>query len=1202
MTSPRARKVIGHTHGRRRQAIVLGSLLAWLTIWHVASAAAQTATIRYVQSTYATPQTPQATVAVTFPAAQTTGNLNVVVVGWNDASAAISSVTDSAGNAYALAVGPTVRAGQATQAIYFAKNIRSGANTITVRFSTAAVYADVRILEYSGLDPVNPLHATAAASGSNSTSSSGSLTTTVPNVLLVAGNVVGTGTTGPGTGFTSRMITSPDADIVEDRIVTAAGTYSATAPIKPSGYWVMQLVAFKAGASTSDTTPPTVAITAPTTGATYTTTSPSVTLGGTAADNVGVTQVSWSSDRGGSGIASGTTSWSTGAVTLLGGTNVLTVSARDAAGNVGAATLTVTYNTSDTTPPSVNITAPGAGATVSGVVTVSASASDNVGVIGVQFLLDGAALGSEQTGPSYSVSWNTATATNTAHTLTARARDAAGNATTSAPVSVTVSNSTAVSVRYVQSSYATPQTPQSTVSVAFPAAQAAGNLNVVVVGWNDSSAAVTSITDSAGNAYSVAAGPTVLSGQASQTIYFAKNIRSGANTVTVRFSVAANFPDVRVVEYAGLDPTNPLHRSSVATGTSATSSTSAVTTTIANVLLVAANLVGTSTNGPGSGFTSRMITSPDGDIVEDRIVTATGSYSASAPLSSSGFWIMQLVAFSATPPPPDTTPPSVGITAPASGATVFGTTTVSATASDNVGVAGVQFFVDGQKLGAEVLSAPYAIAWDTTTTSTGGHSLTAAARDFSGNTTTSTPVAVTVATATPAFIGQWAPLMTWPIVAVHANLLPTGEVLVSDGQSLGHDARIWNPSTNAFTSVPNNNTNVFCAAHCHLADGRVLIAGGHAGAHTGVTDTNIFDWNTHVWTLVAAMHTARWYPTVTTLPDGRVLVTAGEIGCADCDAPLPEIYDPQRNTWTELSRASNPLPYYPHMHVLPDGRVLASSTTEHPIMAQILDISAQTWTVVDPDPSDGGSAVSYLPGKILKAGTSYHPDDPVVPSAATSYVIDATQAAPRWRQTSPMAYARTYHVLTVLPDGNVLVTGGGVTTDAVGVSGAALAAELWSPATETWTTMASMAAPRLYHSTALLMPDGRVLVMGGGRFNGINEPTDQLSAQFYSPPYLFKGARPSITSAPASTTYGATFAVGTPDAARIGSISLIRLGSVTHAINMDQRLVPLGFTAGSGSLSVQAPANANLAPPGYYMLFILDGSGVPSVAATIRIQ
>jgi len=135
-----------------------------------------------------------------------------------------------------------------------------------------------------------------------------------------------------------------------------------------------------------------------------------------------------------------------------------------------------------------------------------------------------------------------------------------------------------------------------------------------------------------------------------------------------------------------------------------------------------------------------------------------------------------------------------------------------------------------------------------------------------------------------------------------------------------------------------------------------------------------------------------------------------------------------------------------------------------------------------------------------------------------------------------------------------------------------------------------------------LMPDARVLVLGGGHFNGINEPTDQLSAQYYSPPYLFNGPRPTITSAPATITYGGSFTVQTPQAAGIAAVTFIRLGSVTHTINMDQRLVPLAFTAGGGSLTVQAPANGNLAPPGYYMLFILDANGVPSVAAIMKIS
>src|SRR5262249_34870013 len=139
---------------------------------------------------------------------------------------------------------------------------------------------------------------------------------------------------------------------------------------------------------------------------------------------------------------------------------------------------------------------------------------------------------------------------------------------------------------------------------------------------------------------------------------------------------------------------------------------------------------------------------------------------------------------------------------------------------------------------------------------------------------------------------------------------------------------------------------------------------------------------------------------------------------------------------------------------------------------------------------------------------------------------------------------------------------------------------------------------------ALLLPDGRVLVGAGGRYNGYpsNDPYDRLNAEIYSPPYLFKGARPTITSAPGDGAYGASISVATPNAASIASVSLIKLGSMTHAINMDQRYVPLTFSQGAGGLNVTLPANANLAPPGYYMLFIVDSNGVPSTASMIRMH
>jgi len=193
---------------------------------------------------------------------------------------------------------------------------------------------------------------------------------------------------------------------------------------------------------------------------------------------------------------------------------------------------------------------------------------------------------------------------------------------------------------------------------------------------------------------------------------------------------------------------------------------------------------------------------------------------------------------------------------------------------------------------------------------------------------------------------------------------------------------------------------------------------------------------------------------------------------------------------------------------------------------------------------------------------------------------------------------------TLLPNGTVLVTGGGPTTDAVGVTNAIRAAELWSPATESFTTLASMNAPRLYHSEALLLPDARVVVLGGGRFNGLGEPTDQQTVEFFAPPYLFKGPRPVIASTPSQLSYGQIFTVQTPDAPNIAAVSLIRFSSVTHSINMGQRFVPLSFTIGSGSatsLSVVTPPNANIAPPGNYMLFILDTNGTPSVAAIVRL-
>ena len=218
--------------------------------------------LAFVQVNSAVPQN-GAQVTATFANAQTAGDLNVVAVGWSDATAQITSVTDSMGNPYALAVGPTVQSGTATQAIYYAKNIAAApanGNTVTVAFNTTARYPDLRVAEYSGVDPTNPVDVVSAAQGNGTLSNSGSVATTNANDLLVGANLLPETryrrhqTIDPGAGYTSRVITSPDGDILEDEIVTTAGSYSATAQLN-GGEWIMQMVAFRAAGNVAGTAP-----------------------------------------------------------------------------------------------------------------------------------------------------------------------------------------------------------------------------------------------------------------------------------------------------------------------------------------------------------------------------------------------------------------------------------------------------------------------------------------------------------------------------------------------------------------------------------------------------------------------------------------------------------------------------------------------------------------------------------------------------------------------------------------------------------------------------------------------------------------------------------------------------------------------------------------------------------------------------------
>ena len=360
------------------------------------------------------------------------------------------------------------------------------------------------------------------------------------------------------------------------------------------------------------------------------------------------------------------------------------------------------------------------------------------------------------------------------------------------------------------------------------------------------------------------------------------------------------------------------------------------------------------------------------------------------------------------------------------------------------------------------------------------------------------------------------------------------------------------------------------------------------------------------------MAVGRWYPTATQLPDGRVLTFAGDnIQVNQPGDPafressvnsLPSIYNPTTNTWNDLSTARLTSPLYPYMFVLSDGRVFDAGPDK---ITRILNPATATWSTVGTSPIDGMSAVMYRPNKIMKSGSWSDPGfrgTNTFPAHGRTNVIDMSAGTPAWRETAAMNRARAYHNLTLLPDGTVLASGGGSTSDGVDIQNSVLPAEIWNPDTETWTEVDSLQNGRLYHSTALLLPDGRVLMAGGGQLPSVPTIVNQRNAEIYSPPYLFKGPRPTITGAPTAAAYGSSFDVTTPNAASIAQVSLIRLPSVTHAIDMNQRFQFLNFTTGAGKLTVNAPANSNLAPPGDYMLFVIDSNGVPSVASMIRVS
>jgi len=457
--------------------------------------------------------------------------------------------------------------------------------------------------------------------------------------------------------------------------------------------------------------------------------------------------------------------------------------------------------------------------------------------------------------------------------------------------------------------------------------------------------------------------------------------------------------------------------------------------------------------------------------------------------------------------------------------------------------------------------------------------------------------------------GQWQTLpYTMPINPVHVALLYNGKVVIVSGSgnvagNTNFQAALWDPQAGTITTQPVT-WDMFCNGMVVLPDGRPFVMGGtlQYDPFHGELSTSTYDPTTNTFTKQQSMAHGRWYPTGTVLGDGRTMIFSGldENGSTNTSV---EFYSASSG-WSAAFSAPWTPPLYPRMHVLPNGNVFYSGATTG---SSLFNPATHTWTTNIAFTNYSGTrtygtsvllpltpANGYTPKVIIMGGGS--------PSTNTSEIIDLSAATAKWVNGPNMSQPRIEMDATILPNGKVLALGGSLNDEDTAT--ASLKADLYDPIANTFSPAGSEVYARLYHSVSLLMPDGTVWVAGGNPARG----TYEAHMEIYSPPYLFNSngtpaTRPAITSVSSGIVgYGSAFQVQTPDAASIASVVLMKNGAVTHAFDMDQRHVGLSFTIGSGLLNVTGPPNGNIAPPGYYMLFILNSSGVPSVASMVQIS
>lgn len=460
--------------------------------------------------------------------------------------------------------------------------------------------------------------------------------------------------------------------------------------------------------------------------------------------------------------------------------------------------------------------------------------------------------------------------------------------------------------------------------------------------------------------------------------------------------------------------------------------------------------------------------------------------------------------------------------------------------------------------------------------------------------------------------GSWSTLpYTMPINPVHVALLNNGKVLIVSGSgnvagNTAYRAGLWDPQSGTITTQPVA-WDMFCNGMSILPDGRPLINGGtlQYDPFHGQLKNSVYNIATNTFSDVQNMAHGRWYPTTTVLGDGRLLTFSGLDENGNTNTTV-EFYAPGSG-WSSAFAAGWTPPLYPRLHLLPDGKVFYSGSTTQ---SRMFDPATHSWTNVATTRFSGtrtyGTSVllpltpanNYTPRVFILGGGN--------PSTATTELIDLSAPSPAWVFGPAMSQPRIEMSAVILPNGKVLALGGSYNDEDTAT--ASLNADLYDPASNTFSSAGANAYARLYHSVALLMPDATVWVAGGNPQRGSYEQNMEI----YKPAYLFTtdglghvipATQPTITASPGNVSYGGNFAVETPDAVNISSVVLVRAGADTHAFDMDQRLVGLSFSVSDSThLSVTGPPSSNIAPPGYYMLFLLNAAGVPSTANFVQVS